>query len=76
MNCSHESGFTTMAYVPCGYFCSRCETLIFQYLPEPPEVLGYMSADWAWKHKHGRAWTTSKVPAHFELRTSDFALTP
>lgn len=35
-----------------------CNTLLLQYLPEPPEVLGYVSADWAWHHEQGRPWTT------------------
>lgn len=56
--CLHRSCFTTMAYVPAGVVCSTCGKLLLQYIPQPPEVLGYVSADWAWKHQHGKEWTT------------------
>ena len=57
-DCIHEFGFVTMACVPAGYFCGDCESLVFQYIPQSPDRLGYESADWAWKHRHGRNYTT------------------
>jgi hypothetical protein len=51
--------FVTLAFVPAGLFCQRCQTMLMQYLPpDGPDVLGYVSADWAWMHKHGKEWTT------------------
>lgn len=60
--CSHEFGYDTMAYVPAGVFCTDCQTLILQYVPESPQVLGYLSADWAWHYSKGKAWTTAQKP--------------
>lgn len=59
--CSHDCCHDTCSVVPAGLFCMSCNTLLLQYLPEPPEVLGYVSADWAWHHKYGRAWTTQET---------------
>jgi len=56
--CGHKSCFTSMAYVPAGIVCFDCGKLLCQSLPQSPEELGYLSADWAWKHKYGRAWIT------------------
>jgi len=56
--CDHDLCHDTHAVVPVGLFCMNCNTLLLQYLPEPPEVLGYVSADWAWHHEQGRPWTT------------------
>ena len=33
----------------------------------PPEVLGYVSADWAWHHQHGNAWTTHETQSGFAM---------
>jgi len=56
--CDHDLCHDTHAVVPVGLFCMNCNTLLLQYLPEPPEVLGYVSADWAWHNEHGKPWTT------------------
>jgi|GEM_PF-7118826 len=56
--CRHKSICATHAYVPTGIACLDCGKLLAQYIPESPEVLGYVSADWAWKHIHGEEWTT------------------
>lgn len=56
--CDHDLCHDTQAVVPVGLFCMNCNTLLLQYLPEPPEVLGYLSADWAWHNEHGKPWTT------------------
>ena len=56
--CPHRYGFLSLAYVPAGVVCSECGLLILQYVPQPQEVLGYLSADWAWHHRDGKAWTT------------------
>lgn len=56
--CDHDLCHDTHAVVPVGLFCMSCNTLLLQYLPESPEVLGYVSADWAWHHEQGRPWTT------------------
>ncbi len=57
-NCPHGCCFTTLACVPCGVYCTGCSTLLWQYLPESPEKLGYLSAEWAWHYRDGKAWTT------------------
>ncbi|MCF8094450.1 MAG: hypothetical protein K9J79_03725 [Desulfobacteraceae bacterium] len=59
--CPHQWLCETQAYVPSGLACLDCGQLLLQYIPQSPEVLGYVSADWAWHHVHGRAWTT-KAP--------------
>lgn len=51
--CEHNRTFDTMACVPCGVFCMDCDQLLYQYLPIPPEKLGYVSADWDYIQKHG-----------------------
>jgi hypothetical protein len=56
--CPHESGFETSACVPVGVVCNECGVLLSQYLPQGPEVLGYVSADWAWHHEQGEAWVS------------------
>jgi hypothetical protein len=56
--CPHEYTFLSHAYVPVGDVCCDCGLLVSQTLPQPPEVLGYLSADWAWHHNHGKPWTT------------------
>lgn len=61
-DCPHFAGFTTHAYVPRGHVCTGCGMLLFQYRPQPPEEIGYLSADWAWHHRDGRAWTTKEWP--------------
>jgi hypothetical protein len=60
--CSHEYGYETAAYVPGGEICSDCGLLTCQYIPQPPEVLGYLSATWAWHHRDGKPWTTQTKP--------------
>lgn len=59
--CAHRGSFITMAYVPAGVFCDDCQTLLSQFIPQPPEVLGYLSADWAWHHRDGKPWTTKEA---------------
>ena len=56
--CPHDHRCVTRAYVPAGIACLDCGTLIAQYIPQPPEIWGYLSADWAWKYKDGNEWTT------------------
>lgn len=56
--CRHESCFVTMACVPAGMVCFRCGKLLYQYLPESPEEIGYVTADWAWHHRDNNPWTT------------------
>jgi hypothetical protein len=58
VQCQHDRTFVTMAYVPAGVFCFDCGLLLSQYLPTPPEILGYVSATWKWHHIDGRPWTT------------------
>jgi hypothetical protein len=65
--CQHDSCHDTSAVVPAGLFCTICNTLILQYLPESPEMLGYVSADWAWHHQHGNAWTTHETQSGFAM---------
>lgn len=57
-HCEHRNGFVTHAYVPAGLAC-MCGALLAQYIPLPPKVLGYISADWQWK-LDGKAWTTKE----------------
>ncbi len=56
--CAHERLCNTHAYVPAGLFCVDCDTLLLQYIPQSPAVLGYLSAAWAWKYKDNNEWTT------------------
>jgi hypothetical protein len=56
--CPHERTFVTQAYVPCGTYCFDCGELLSQFLPTPPEKLGYVSADWKWHYIAGKPWTT------------------
>ena len=56
--CLHPNLFVTMACVPAGVVCTCCGKLLYQYLPKSPDVLGYVSADWALKYKYGNEWTT------------------
>lgn len=58
--CEHRSCFISMAYVPAGDYCPACDTLLLQFIPQSPEQLGYLSADWAWHHRDGKPWTTKQ----------------
>lgn len=60
LTCDHPYGFISHAYVPAGFFCNLCSSLVWQYWvpPDEPKRLGYVSATWAWKYKHGKEWTT------------------
>lgn len=61
--CEHKTGFLSMAFVPAGCVCGKCGELLSQIIPQPPEVLGYMSADWHWHHVEGRPWISSEGAA-------------
>jgi hypothetical protein len=65
--CDHDFCYDTSAVVPAGLFCHKCSTLLCQYLPESPEALGYVSADWAWHYQHGNAWTTYETQSGFAM---------
>ena len=56
--CLHSNGYVTHACVPAGLWCSDCNRLVCQSIPQPPEVIGYTSADWTWKHEQGKECTT------------------
>mgnify|MGYP006439296081 FL=1 len=58
--CHEHVGYTTMAYVPAGFYCEKCGNLISQSIPKPPEQVGYLTADWAW-HLEGKEWTTTEI---------------
>lgn len=55
--CDHEHSYPTTAYVPAGWCCGKCHQLLGQFIPKPPELLGYVSGDWQWR-LDGKAWTT------------------
>ena len=60
IDCEHESGFSTQAYVPGGIFCTECNMVVMRYLPptkNQPDEIGYISANWAWKYRDGKSWT-------------------
>ena len=59
--CPHRYGYDSSAYAPAGVVCCQCDQLLLQYIPQPPEILGYLSADWAWHHRDGRPWTTQNA---------------
>lgn len=61
--CDHSWTIVSMAYVPAGVVCMKCHDLLSQFIPQSPEEIGYLSADWAWKHVHGREYTTRQVNA-------------
>lgn len=65
--CPHDLCHDTSAVVPAGLYCMSCKTLLLQYLPESPDVLGYVSADWAWHHEQGRPWTTQHDETAFDM---------
>lgn len=44
--CNHDTCYPTHAVVPCGLVCFQCGELVLQYIPQSPEKLGYVSADW------------------------------
>ena len=49
--CKHDGAqYLTHSVIPAGVVCAECEELLFQYIPESPEQLGYLSAEWAWLH--------------------------
>lgn len=57
-NCDHV-GFDA-AQVPSGLYCTNCDMVVTRYLPpvkNEPEILGYITATWAWKYEDGREWT-------------------
>ncbi len=56
--CRHQEVCVTRRYVPTGLACMQCGLLLYQYIPQPPDERGRMSADWEWHHIDGRAWTT------------------
>lgn len=58
--CQHRACFSTLAFVPAGNTCSDCGALVLQYIPLPPEKLGYLSAEWQWK-LDGKPWTTREA---------------
>lgn len=41
-----------------GFVVLIVANCFFQYIPQGPEVIGYVSADWAWKNIHGQEYTT------------------
>lgn len=58
--CEHKWGFISYAFVPVGHVCSECGELLSQNIPQPPEVLGYVSACWHWHYVEGRPWISSE----------------
>ena len=65
--CDNHSGFYCMAFVPGGFFCSNCSTLLWQsYVPpDQPDRLGYVSATWSWRYVDGKPWTTQPIDEVF-----------
>lgn len=58
--CSSHAGFYSLAYVPGGLFCTHCNMIVMRDMPPPenePELIGYISATWAWKYRDGNDWT-------------------
>jgi len=59
-NCESHIGFHSNAHVPGGLFCMNCDMIVMRDLPPPknqPEIIGYISATWAWKYEDARDWT-------------------
>ena len=54
IECRHTRCYATMSCVPAGVACFDCGMIVSQRIPQPPNELGYMSADWAWHHVYGR----------------------
>ena len=48
--CNHYFCYETHAVIPAGLVCAECGELVLQYIPESPDQLGYVSADWAYLH--------------------------
>jgi hypothetical protein len=64
ISCKHPQGFITRSVVPAGYFCTKCQTLIWQYWipPNQPEIIGYISVDWKWYYQDKKPWITQPAP--------------
>ena len=58
--CGGHIGFMSTAHVPHGLFCNNCNMIVMRDLPPPknePEIIGYVSATWAWKYEDGNEWS-------------------
>ncbi|PHS71965.1 MAG: hypothetical protein COB22_05985 [Cycloclasticus sp.] len=58
--CLHNDGFHTNSVVPGGLFCCECQAIVLRDLPpteDEPSIIGYVTANWAWKYRHGNDWT-------------------
>jgi len=57
--CGHDYGFYSLAEVPGGIVCSQCGEWVSRSVcyQNEPETLGYPSATWEWRYKHGKPWT-------------------
>jgi hypothetical protein len=57
-NCEH-SGFYTLAEVPGGFYCEKCQQIIWRHicLRTEPQDIGYTTANWAWHYRDGKPWT-------------------
>lgn len=72
--CLHEGlCYKTQACVPSGVFCDTCKSVVYQRIVpiDEPETLGYVSAEWAWRHRKGRPWTTQLPGGGFGVLTDD-----
>lgn len=62
-SCScYETGpnFISLSEVPCSHVCLKCGKTWWRNIPPPvnePDILGYITATWAWHYIHGNAWT-------------------
>jgi len=67
----HEhKGFHSNAHVPGGMYCTDCEAIVIRDIPplqNEPDDIGYITANWAWKYKHGNEWTKDEYTSILNL---------
>lgn len=58
--CDNHVCYPSNACVPGGLFCMVCKMIVVRDMPpaeNEPELIGYVTANWAWKYRDGKDWT-------------------
>lgn len=59
--CKEHSGYLSLAGEAPGEYCTHCEVVWVTYIPEAPEVIGYVSAVWKYFHdQHPERYTVTR----------------
>jgi hypothetical protein len=51
-------------------YCTDCEAIVIRDIPplqNEPDDIGYITANWAWKYKHGNEWTKDEYTSILNL---------